>query len=62
VSGQHDWAFDLKYAGMQGPNPVLAARRLPIFLLNPVVFGMLGFPKALPVFGAGIGKAGDEKN
>jgi hypothetical protein len=60
VSGQHNRAFDLKYAGMECPNPVVAARRFPVCLLNSVVFGMLGLPKALPVFGAGIGKAGDE--
>jgi hypothetical protein len=31
-------------------------------LLNPVVIGMLGFPKALPVLGTGVVKARYEEN
>jgi len=53
---------DAKYGGVELSDPVLAARRLPIFLLNPMVFRMLDSPKALPMLGAGVEKPGNEQD
>jgi hypothetical protein len=60
VTGEHDRAFDLKYAGMQRSDPVVAAGRFPVCLLKAIVFGMLGLPEALPMLRAGVVKPGDE--
>ena len=62
VAGQHNRALDLKYVGVQGSDPVFAIRGVPVDLLNSMVFGVIGFPEALPVFGPRVVKAGDQED
>jgi hypothetical protein len=62
VSCKHYCAFDLLNSCGQRAYPIRAARSFPIFLLKTVIFGMLGVPKALPVFGARVEKTREDQD
>jgi hypothetical protein len=61
MAGQNDRTLsDAADDSMERSDPVREARRVPVLLLNSMVFRMLALPDALPVFGARVVKPRDE--